>query len=482
VSTPDHEPVRPQYVRRPGDRVVRRAVLEAETVSLRPPRARRRSINPALALILGFAAFTLVGTLVLMLPWASVDDGSVGFTAALFTATSAVCVTGLVVLDTGTAWTGFGQGVILFLIQAGGFGFMTSATLLLLFLLGHRASLQQRLLLGQTMGGGLPGRVIQIVKRIALVTISLEAIGVAVLFPRMRQEMDTGEALWWSVFHSVSAFNNAGFDLVGGYRSLIPYYTDVWIISTIGVLAVLGAVGYTVLADTVGTRGSWRRMSVDTKLVLSATIGFLFLASAFVFFAEVTNPATFGARDWPARILDSIFYAATPRTSGFTTIPMSEVNDETAFFTMALMFIGGGSGSTAGGIKIQTFMLLFFAILAAVRNREQVIAFGREVPITLVFRALAVALLSIALIFSSALLVTITEEFTFIEILFEIVSAYGTVGLSMGITPELGDISRIIVAATIFVGRLGPLALVLALAGYAARHTVRYAPENVKIG
>jgi trk system potassium uptake protein len=263
---------------------------------------------------------------------------------------------------------------------------------------------------------------------------------------------------------------------------LNPYYTDVGMRATLWVLAVLGAVGYTVLADTVGTRGSWRRMSVDTKLVLSATIGFLFLASAFVFFAEVTNPATFGARDWPARILDSIFYAATPRTSGFTTIPMSEVNDETAFFTMALMFIGGGSGSTAGGIKIQTFMLLFFAILAAVRNREQVIAFGREVPITLIFRALAVALLSIALIFSSALLLTITEDFTFIEILFEIVSAYGTVGLSMGITPELGDISRIIVAATIFVGRLGPLALVLALAGYAARHSVRYAPENVKIG
>jgi trk system potassium uptake protein len=417
-----------------------------------------------------------------MLPWASADGSSVGFTAALFTSTSAVCVTGLVVLDTGTAWSGLGHGIILFLIQAGGFGFMTSATLLLLFLLGHRTSLQQRLLLGQTMGGGLPGNVINIIKRIAIVTIVLEAIGAAILFPRMRQDMETGEALWWSVFHSVSAFNNAGFDLVGDFRSLIPYHTDVWIISTIGVLAVLGAVGYTVLADTVGTRGAWRRMSVDTKLVLSATFGFLIIASIFVLVAEVPNPATLGARDWSTRVLDAIFYSATPRTSGFTAIPMNEVNDETAFFTMALMFIGGGSGSTAGGIKIQTFMLLFFAIVAAVRNREHVVAFGREIPMSQVFRAVAVALLSIALIFGSALLLTITEDFTFIEVLFEIVSAYGTVGLSMGITPELSEISRIIVAVTIFVGRLGPLALVLALAGYAVRHPVRYAPENVKIG
>jgi trk system potassium uptake protein len=482
LIAPDNQPQQRRYVRRPGDRVVRRAVLEHETVTLRAPRRQRRVINPALALILGFAALILIGTAILMLPWASADGTSVGFTAALFTATSAVCVTGLVVLDTAAAWSGFGHAVILVLIQLGGFGFMTSATLLLLFLLGHRTSLQQRLLLGQTMGGGMPGQVIRIIKRIAVVTIALEAIGVAILVPRMLQEMSAGQALWWSIFHSVSAFNNAGFDLVGGYRSLIPYHTDVWIISTIGVLAVLGAVGYTVMADAVGTRGRWRRMSVDTKLVLSTSSMFLVLGSVFILVAEVGNDATLGARSWGIRMLDALFYSATPRTSGFTAIPMDQVNDETAFFTMALMFIGGGSGSTAGGIKIQTFTLLFFAIIAAMRNREQVIAFGREIPIMLVFRALTVALISIALVFSSAMLLTITEDYSFIVILFETVSAYGTVGLSMGITPELSEASRLIVTITMFVGRLGPLALVLALAGHTARHTVRYAPETVKIG
>lgn len=457
-------------------------MLESETVSLRPPRQHRRTINPALALVLGFAGLILLGTIVLMLPFASTQDGSVGFTAALFTATSAVCVTGLVVLDTATAWTGFGQAVILILIQLGGFGFMTSATLLLLLLLGHRTSLQQRLLLGQTMGGGLPGQVVRIIKRIAMLTIVLEGIGAAILVPRMLGEMDLGQALWWSVFHSVSAFNNAGFDLVGDFRSLIPYQADIWIIGAIGVLAVLGAVGYTVIADTVGTRGMWRRMSVDTRLVLSMSLAFLVLGFLFILATEVSNPATLGARDWSTRLLDGAFYSMTPRTSGFTTIPMSDVNDETAFFTMALMFIGGGSGSTAGGIKIQTFMLLFFAILAAAKNREQVVAFGREMPITLVFRALTVALVSIALVFTSALALALFEEFSFLEVLFETVSAYGTVGLSMGITPELTDASRLIVTVTMFVGRLGPLALVLALAGFATPHATRYAQESVKIG
>jgi trk system potassium uptake protein len=482
LTAPDNRPQQRRYVRRPGDRVVRRAVLEHETVTLRPPRRQRRIINPALALILGFAGLILIGTIILMLPWASADGTSVGFTAALFTATSAVCVTGLVVLDTATAWTGFGQTVILALIQLGGFGFMTSATLLLLFLLGHRASLQQRLLLGQTMGGGMPGQVIQIIRRIAIVTIALEAIGAAILFPRMLQEMSAGQALWWSVFHSVSAFNNAGFDLVGGYRSLVPYHFDTWILSVIGVLAVLGAISYTVMADTVRTRGLWRRMSVDTKLVLSTSIGFLVLASLFLIVAESRNPDTLGAMNWGDRVLNALFFSTTPRTSGFTVIPFTDMYDETAFFTMALMFIGGASGSTAGGIKIQTFTLLFFAIVAASRNREQVVAFGREIPTMLVFRALTVALVSIALVFTSALLLSVFQPFDFIDVLFEVVSAYGTVGLSMGITPELGTPSRLLIAATIFVGRLGPLALVLALAVRSAPTSVRHATESVKIG
>jgi trk system potassium uptake protein len=484
VNGPDNEPVRPEYVRRPGDRVVRRSVLRAETVSLAQPRTRRRTINPALGLVLGFAVFILIGTLVLLLPFASVDGDSVGITAALFTATSAVCVTGLVVLDTGTAWSGFGQAVILILIQLGGFGFMTSSTLLLLLLLGHRASLQQRLLLGQTMGGGLPGQVMPVIKRIAIVTVALEVMGAVILFTHMSQEMEAGDALWWSVFHSVSAFNNAGFDIVGGYQSLVPHHFDIVILSVIGALAVLGGISYTVMADSVRTRLRWRRLSVDTKIVLGTTVALLIVGSIFFIAAETRNPATLGAMTWGDRILNALFFSTTPRTSGFTVVPINDMHDETAFFTMALMFVGGASGSTAGGIKIQTFTLLFFAILAAMYNRDRVIAFGREVPTSIVFRALTVALISIAIVFAMSLLLTITEDFRFIDIFFEIVSAYGTVGLSMGITPELNDLSRLIVTLSMFIGRLGPLVLVLALASAAraSRHTVHYAPETVKIG
>jgi trk system potassium uptake protein len=484
-TEPGNEPTRPAYVRRPGDRVVRRGILQTETVTLAQPRARRRGINPALGLVLGFAAFILIGTLILLLPFASADGSSVGITAALFTATSAVCVTGLVVLDTGTAWSGFGQAVILALIQVGGFGFMTSSTLLLLLLLGHRTSLQQRLLLGQTMGGGLPGQVLPVIKRIAIVTIVLEAVGAVILFAHMASDMPAGDALWWSVFHSISAFNNAGFDIVGGYQSLVPHHFDIWILSVIGVLAVLGGISYTVMADSVRTRLTWRRMSVDTKLVLGTTLALLIVGTAIFLAAETRNPLTLGAMGWGDRILNGVFFSTTPRTSGFTVIPIDDMHDETAFFTMALMFIGGASGSTAGGIKIQTFTLLLFAILAAMANRDRVVAFGREVPNTIVFRALAVALISIAIIFSMAMLLTVTEDdFPFIDIFFEIVSAYGTVGLSMGITPELNEWSRLIVSVTMFIGRLGPLILVLALAAAAhrTRHTVHYATESVKIG
>jgi trk system potassium uptake protein len=482
MSTPEREPTPARYRRRPGDRVVRRAVSRAETVTLVERQRPRRSFHPALLVVLGFAALILIGTLCLLLPVASADGQSAGVIAALFTATSAVCVTGLVVVDTGTAWTPFGQAVIIVLIQLGGLGFMTSSTLLLLIVLGQRTSLQQRLLLGQTLGGGHPGEVVHLARRIAATALIIELLGAIVLFSRISQEAPVGRAIWWSIFHSVSAFNNAGFDITGGFRSMSNHGSDAWILGTIGLLAFLGAISYTAMVDIIRAR-RWRRLTVDTKLVLTTTTILICLGVAFLLVIESSNPATLGPMPWRERVLNALFNSVTPRTSGFSSLDVGSYLDQSIFFTISLMFIGGASGSTAGGIKIQTFMLLFFAIVAAFRGRERVVAFGREMPGTLVFRALAVALISVAVIFTVALALTITEGFHFIEILFETVSAFGTVGLSTGITPELNSWSRLIVAFMMFTGRLGPLTLVLALASRGTpRDAVRYASEVVKIG
>ena len=482
MSQPTRPTRPPQAVRRPGDRVVRRAVLRTETVKLRPPRPPRRGRPIALTLVYGFIGLITLGTALLSLPVATVSGERAPLVDALFTATSAVCVTGLVVQDTGTYWSHFGQAVILLLIQAGGFGFATSATLLLVTI-GHRATLRERLACGFSLGADTTasGEILRLVRRLAVVTVLIELAGALLLLPRALYFHPPGHAIWWSLFHSVSAFNNAGFDITGGYRSLTPYQRDPWILLTIGLLIVLGGLSFVVLADIVAER-RWRRLTVDSKLVLTTTGFLLFIGMVAFLLLESGNPATLGRLDWGSRLLNALFHSITPRTAGFNAVDLSALREETLFLLTALMFIGGASGSTAGGIKVQTFSLLFFAIIASVQGHSRVVAFGREVPHVQVYRALAVALLSIAVVFSVALTLALTIETRFIDVWFEAVSAFGTVGLSTGITPELNTVGRLILIVTMFVGRLGPLTLALALAARTRPSPVRYAPETVRLG
>ena len=471
--------------RRPGDRRVRVQRTRPEEFTITAPKPLRHAPPPAVSLLLLFAILITVGTFLLMLPIASASGEATRFIDAFFTATSASCVTGLVVLDTASHWSPFGQVVIMLLIQLGGFGIMAGSTLLL-FLFLRRTTLRDRVLVQESLGGTHLGTVTTLVKRIAIFTIVCELIGAVILSIAFMAGPEAGPqwhpmGIWWGVFHSISAFNNAGFDLTGGFQSLIPFRDDWVVLSTHGVLLVLGGLGFAIVGDVVARR-RWSRMALETKLVISTTIALLVGGAVLIGLIEWTNPATLGAMPAEQRVLNAFFESATLRTAGFTALDTGALLESTLFVVMALMFIGGASGSTAGGIKVNTFAVLVTAIISTVKGEPSATAFGRRIKHAIVYRALAVLMLAMGFVFLTGLGLTLTTDATFVQTLFEAVSAFGTVGASTGITPDLSDPARLITSFAMFVGRLGPLTLVLALAARA--HPVSYRPavESVRIG
>lgn len=471
--------------RRPGDRRVRVERTKPEEFTVRTPRPMRKAPPPAVALVGLFAVLITTGTLLLMLPVATNSGEPTRFIDALFTATSAACVTGLVVVDTATHWSPFGQVVIMLLIQLGGFGIMAGSTLLL-FLFLRRTTLRDRVLVNESLGGLQLGTVTTLVKRIAIFTIVCELIGAVILSIAFMAGPEAGPpwdplGVWWGIFHSVSAFNNAGFDLTGGFQSLIPFRDDWVVLLTLGLLLVLGGLGFAIVGDAVARR-RWSRMALETKLVISATVALLVGGTVLIGLIEWGNPATLGALPVEQRVLNAFFESATLRTAGFTALDTGALLESTLFVVMALMFIGGASGSTAGGIKVNTFAVLIIAIISTVKGEPSATAFGRRIKHAIVYRAVAVLILSALFVFLIGLGLTLTTDATFVQTLFEAVSAFGTVGASTGITPELSDPARLITSFAMFVGRLGPLTLVLALAARA--HPVSYRPavESVRIG
>jgi len=435
-------------------------------------------------LIIGFAIVIAIGTVILMLPVSSADGTWTRPLDALFTATSAVCVTGLVVLDTGTYWSPFGHVVILALIQVGGFGFMTGSTLLLFLLIGRRTGLRDRILVQASTGVPELGSVTTLVKRIAAFTIIAEVLGALVIAAAFFGEgLDLGQAAWWGVFHSVSAFNNAGFDLTGGFRSLSDYAGDPWILGAIGVLIILGGLGFAIVGDVLAKR-RWSRLALETKLVVATSVALIVGGAVAIGAFEWSNPATLGALPEAQRPLNAIFESVTLRTAGFSVLDTSALDEASLFVVMALMFIGGASGSTAGGIKVNTFSILLVVIVSTARGLPSAEAFGRRIQHILIYRALSVALLSIAIVFTIGLLLQVLTppEMTFVQVMFEAISAVGTVGASTGITPDLPDPARLVTIVAMFMGRLGPLTLVLALTARARPVLARPAVESMRIG
>ncbi|OKJ19613.1 ATPase [Streptomyces sp. CB00316] len=426
--------------------------------------------------VAGFATAVLAGTGLLMLPAAKAGPGGAGVLEALFTSTSAVCVTGLIVVDTPAYWSGFGQAVVLGLIQVGGFGIMTFASLLVL-LVSHRIGLKARMSAAaetKTLGIGDVRSVVTGVVKVSLLLEAVTALALALRFAIAYDE-PWPRAAWLGVFHSVSAFNNAGFALYSD--NLMSFVTDPWICLPIAAAVIAGGLGFPVLFELRRRFRKPRGWSLHTKIVLWATGVFLVGGSVFITVIEWSNPATLGPLDTPGKLLAGFFQGVMPRTAGFNSIDTSQMNPASWLGTDVLMFIGGASAGTAGGIKVTTFAVLFFVIYAEIRGEGAVNIFHRRLHGDLQRQALTVVLLSVAAVAITTVTFMVFSDHTLDESLFEVTSAFATVGLSTGITADLAPGLQLLLIALMFIGRLGPITVASALA-LRTRHRLYDLPEE----
>lgn len=427
-----------------------------------------------------------LGALLLALPVASRGDRATDPVDALFTAVSAAAVTGLVVVDTGDHWSAFGQVVVLALVQLGGLGFAVGASMLLQIMRrGQGASLSDQLLLRDGAPALAPADAVRLVGRIVRFTLSVEAIGAALLAARFAFDMPIPTALWHGLFVAVTAFCNAGFDLEGGFRSLSGWRDSYWVNLVVAGLVQCGALGYIVFDDVRRCR-AWRKLPLDTKLVLLGNAAMLAGAAAWFLAAEWGGAmAQFTVAD---KALASFFQSVNARSGGFATVDWAAVAPVTQFVWLLVMLIGGASGSTAGGVKLTTAAVLVVAVLAAFRGRVEPQVFGRRLSLALVMRAMAVVAAFLLLHFVASTALALAEnqfggrDLPFGSLMFETMSALATVGVSAGLTPTLTDAGKLILCVAMFVGRLGPLTLAYAL--QRRQHAVRYRfpEEPVRIG
>jgi trk system potassium uptake protein TrkH len=435
--------------------------------------------SPPRFLVAGFAVIILLGGLLLSLPFASSHGTSLRYLDAVFMATTATCVTGLVVVDTGRYFSVAGQVVIMLLIQVGGIGFMTMATLVAL-VLKKRISLRERIILQEAMNQHNMEGIVRLIRRVFMYSVAIEAAGALLFTIRWAFDMPLGKAAYFGIFHAVSLFNNAGLDLFGEYRSLTPYADDP-LVNIVGMaLIILGGIGFVVLADILEYRKK-KKLSFHSKVVLRMT-GFLILLGAIVFFVlEYSN--TLGPLNWRGKILASFFQSVTPRTAGANTVDIGALRQATQFFLIMLMFIGAGPGSTAGGIKITTFATLLAGANTMIRGREDIVIFDYRLARDRILKALTITMLAMGLVICVTMVLSLTDaDKGFLRLLFETVSAFGTVGLSTGITPHLSDIGRVLIILTMFAGRLGPLTLAYALGPRTEKELYRHPEGKLIIG
>lgn len=438
------------------------------------------SASPPRTLLIGFGFIIFVGALLLRLPIASVTGESMSFIDALFTATSAACVTGLVIFDTGTYFSTFGHWVILLLIQIGGIGFMTMATLFAL-ILRRRISLKERLILQESLNQGSIEGLVRLVRKVILYALALETIGALLFSARFMVDMRPGRALYHGVFHSISIFNNAGFDLSGDFRSFNGYSTDLYMNVVSIVLILLGGFGFVVLADLFGMRKN-RRFSLHTKVVLTVTAALVVIGMFIILIFEYTNARSIGDDAFGHKMLISLFQSVTTRSGGITTVDISQFRQATQFFIIILMFIGASPGSTGGGIKTTTFAVLVGAVFAMIRGKEDVVLFRLRLAHERVYKAVTVTLFCIGIVMLGTMVLATTEDAAFLKILFEATSAFGTVGLTMGLTSELSITGKLTIIFLMFIGRLGPLTLTYALGPKPGRVLYRHAEGKIIIG
>ncbi|GAA2897265.1 potassium transporter TrkG [Microbacterium esteraromaticum] len=429
----------------------------------------------------GFGATILIGALVLMLPVASADGRWTGPLEALFTSTSAVCVTGLIVVDTAVYWSPFGKVVVMLLIQLGGLGIMLFASLIGLAL-ARRLSVRSRMLATTETKTPGAGDVRRLATGILFTTLTIEAVVAAMLFVRflIGYDYDLGRAAWHAVFHAVSSFNNAGFALYSD--SLMGFVSDPWINLPICAAIILGGLGFPVLRQL---RRELRRplhWTMNTRIVLAATVTLLTLGALSVTVIEWSNPRTFGALDPWSRVLAGFVYSTQARTAGFNSVDVGAMHDETWLITDVLMFIGGGPAGTAGGIKVTTFAVLFFILWTELRGGAAVNVFGKRLSRAVHREAIAVVLMAIGAVMAGVIAILAMTELDLDRVLFEAVSAFGTVGLSTGITASLPPAAQMILVLLMFLGRIGPLTFGSALALRERRIAYELPKERPAIG
>ena len=435
--------------------------------------------NAPLFLGMSFLIVILIGATLLSLPIASVDGNSVGFVNAFFTASSATAVTGLVVANTATQWTMFGKVVIITLIQIGGLGTITLFSIATV-LLGRKISLQQRLLVKEQLNITSMSGIVKWVIYVTKITFLIEFTGALLLSFSLIPKYGFKTGVWYSIFHAISAFCNAGFDLFGD--SIVSYSGDIYINMIICGLVILGGLGFLVYMDIYNAE-SFRKLKVHSKVVITVSALLLFAGTIATLLIEYNNSLSIGEFGFGHKVLASFFQSTVTRTAGFNSIDIGQVHDATAIIYIFLMFIGGSPASTAGGLKTTTFAVMVFSTIGMVRGEHDIVIFNRKIDKEIILRALAITIVCISLVITVTMAVAIIEHdrFEFLDILFESVSAFGTVGMTRGITPHLSDISKVILAFTMFIGRVGPTTLAVGLMK-TKPSSIKYASGKILVG
>ena len=445
---------------------------------------RRLRFSATQILAIGFAALILLGSGLLSLPAASRSGVSCGFFPALFTATSATCVTGLVLYDTYTQWSFFGQVVILTLIEIGGLGFMSAASTAL-FLLRRKVGLRQKMVMAQALNLSDMDGVVKIQKLVLTGSLSVQGVGALILLLRFWPEYGFQRALGWGIFHAISAFCNAGFDLFGYLapgQSLIPFQDDPVVLLTLIALVTVGGLGFLVWEEMARVR-KFKKFSVYTKLVLLMTGAILLIGTAVILLLEWNNPDTLGPMPVWQKLLNAFFQTGTLRTAGFVTVDQALLQDATKVFSVFIMFIGGSSGSTAGGLKTVTVLVLLLFVWAKARGKERVHVFKRNVPAEKAIDAMTITFITSVLSVIGGMVIAAASSASFLDAWYEAVSAICTVGLSAAGTANLGVLAQSVIIAFMYFGRVGILTLSLGfLMGDKVKDRFQYADTNLLIG
>ena len=439
-----------------------------------------KKLSPSRKLILGFLLAILVGTFLLMMPFSLKEGEKLSFLSSLFTIVSAVCVTGLTVVDVSKVFSPVGTTIIIFFIQLGGLGVMTFSSIIFLAT-GKKMTFYERELLKEERNADSSGEIADFIKKLLFIVFIIESIGAVILTTQFIGQMSFWKAIYYGIFHSISAFCNAGFALYS--NNLEGFKSNIVINLTIGYLITLGGIGFAVITSFITVvRNGVDRFNLTSKMAILISIILTFGGMILFFILEYSNPNTIGDLNIFQKVLASYFQSVTLRTAGFNTVPLGDLRSSTIFISCILMFIGASPGSTGGGIKTTTFGVIMFYVIGIAKKKENIEVFNRRIDWEILNRALAILVIAITYVAFIITCILVIDNFSMEQVVFEVISAFGTVGLTLGITPNLSVISKLLIIITMFVGRLGPLTFALAIGASKKRAISKYPKENKLVG